>query len=276
MKIVVASLNFNSCRASCLLLLLMIGVSTLYDYGNETDTKSDLLTSFSLIRNSKHLFSLERDSGDITMAHAIRLFNAVMLVLSHKCMALFFNPYSNRTAMTELLGRPWTVLARAASLYTDPFLMLSGMLTAYSLLGQLQRNGRINIIKEFAKRYFRIMPPLAFLIVFCTFILPLLGSGPQWNLVVTHHSGICKQHWWRNLLFIHNWFGFSNMCLTHTHHVGIDTELFLVAPFLILLLWRWPKKGMKLIIGLATLSTIARYYVSYTHELSNYVFFGTR
>lgn len=246
------------------------------EYLDENEEKNKLLTSFSLIRNTKHLFSLNRELGDIRTAHAIRFFNAVMLLLSHKCMAIFFDPYSNRTAMTEFLGKPWTVLARAASLYTDPFLMLSGMLTAYSLLGKLQRHGRINIFKEFIGRYMRIMPPLAFLIAFCTFILPLLGSGPQWNLVVTHHAGICKQYWWRNLLFIHNWFGFSNMCLTHTHHVGIDTELFSIAPFLILALWKWPKKGMNMMIVLATLSTIARYYVTYTYDLSNYVFFGTR
>lgn len=267
---------FYHFRALCLSLLLIVLSSTLYDFSNDQLSKSSLLTSFSLVRNTKSFFSTNRDASDIKSAHAIRFFNAVMLVLSHKCMALFFNPYSNRTAMTEILGKPWTVLARAASLYTDPFLMLSGMLTAYSLFGKLQRYGHFSIWREFVGRYLRIMPPLAFLIVFCTFILPILGNGPQWNLVVTHNSSICKQHWWRNLLFIHNWFGFSNMCLTHTHHVGIDTELFAIAPFLILALWRWPRKGLNILVGLAVVSTIARYYVTYTHGLSNYVYFGTR
>lgn len=236
----------------------------------------ELLTAFSLIRNIKNFISVERDSGDIRTAHAIRFFNALMLVISHKCMAIFFNPYANRTAMSETMGNSWTVMGRAASLYTDPFLMISGMLTAYSLFGRLQRGGKINILKEYASRYLRIMPPLAFLIGFCTYILPLIGDGPQWNLVVGHHTGICKQYWWRNLLFIHNWFGFSNMCLTHTHHIGIDSELFVIAPFLILMLWKWPKKGTYVLISLGFLSTIARYYVTYTKNLSNYVFFGTR
>ena len=193
-----------------------IVISTIYDHFVTKDPKSEWMTSFSLIKNANHLFSLDRNSGDIKAAHAIRFFSAIMLLISHKCMALLFNPYSNRTEMAVMLGKPWTVIARAASLYTDPFLMLSGMLTAYSLLGKLRRHGKINIVKEYASRYLRIMPPLAALIAFCTYILPLLGKGPQWNLVVTHHAGICKQYWWRNLLFIHNWFGFSNMCLTHT------------------------------------------------------------
>jgi peptidoglycan/LPS O-acetylase OafA/YrhL len=236
----------------------------------------DLALSFSVIKNTKTLFSLERDNGDIRMAHVIRFLNAVMLLVSHKCMAMFYVPYSNRTAMTELLSQKWTVVARAASLYTDPFLMLSGMLTAYSLYGKLQKSGRISLAKEYISRYFRIMPSLAFLIIFCTFILPLLSSGPQWNLVVSHHADLCKQNWWRNLLFIHNWFGFSSMCLTHTHHVGIDTELFWIAPFLIVALYKWPKRGLNVIIALAVISTIARYYVTYAYELSNYVSFGIR
>lgn len=89
--------------------------------------------------------------------------------------------------------------------------MLSGLLTAYSLFGRLQRGQPIRIFQEYVGRLFRIVPTLGALILFCTYILPLLGSGPQWNLVVTHHSDICKTYWWRNLMFIHNYFGFENM-----------------------------------------------------------------
>lgn len=122
---------------------------------------------------------------------------------------------------------------------------------------------------------FRIAPPLGALILFCTYILPHLGSGPQWNLVVTHHADICKTYWWRNLLFIHNYFGFKEMCLTHTHHVGIDTQLFFISPILIMMLWKWPKKGLIAILTIAGISTIARYYITAKMSLSNYVFFGT-
>lgn len=58
---------------------------------------------------------------------------------------------------------------------------------------------------------FRLVPNLVALILFCTFILPWIGTGPLWNQVVRHHSDICKNTWWRNLLFIHNYFGFESM-----------------------------------------------------------------
>lgn len=113
----------------------------------------------------------------------------------------------------QFVGKPWTVVTRAASLYTDPFIMLSGTLTAYTLIGRLQRSNRINILEEYISRLFRIVPTFTALILFCTFILPYLNKGPLWNLVVTHHANICQHYWWRNLLFIHNYFGFKDMVM---------------------------------------------------------------
>ena len=234
------------------------------------------LTTFSLIKNAKQLLSWDRVPGDIPTAHAVRCFNAVMLIFAHKSVAMLFNPYINRTEMAEAVSQPWSIIGRAASLYTDPFLMLSGMLTAYSLIGRLQKGRKINLFEEYAGRYLRIMPPLAALILFCTYILPLLSSGPQWPLVITHQAVLCKEYWWRNLLFIHNWFGFKDMCLTHTHHIGIDTELFVVAPIFISLMWKWPKKGLFVVVTLAIISTVARYYVTFINGLTNYVYFGVR
>lgn len=167
--------------------------------------------AFSLRKNVRSLCSLKRDPSDIQAVHGIRFVNAFLLVVSHKSMALFFDPYVNRTQMTESLGSMWTVIGRAASIYTDVFLMFSGLLTAYSIVGKLQRQQPTRLLHEYAARLFRIVPTLGALILFCTYVLPNLSSGPQWNLVVGENAELCKQHWWRNMLFIHNYFGFQNM-----------------------------------------------------------------
>ncbi|CAK9807752.1 Nose resistant to fluoxetine protein 6 [Anthophora plagiata] len=236
---------------------------------------SELFLSFSLKRNFKKLISLERRQNDIATLHGVRAINALMLLLAHKSMALFFNPYVNRTEMSEYLGKPWTVIGRAASLYTDPFIMLSGLLTSYSFIGKLKKTGNLDIKDEYLSRLIRLLPSLAALMLFCTYIIPYIGSGPQWNLVVTEHANICKRTWWRNFLFIHNYFGFESMCLTHTHHLGIDTQLFIFSPLMVLLLYKKPKTGTIVLIVCALLSTALRYFVTYYKQLNNYVFFGT-
>lgn len=108
-----------------------------------------------------------------------------------------------------------SVLGRAAAIYTDAFLLMSGLLTAYSIIGRLQRSQSPRLIQEYVGRCLRIVPTLGALILFCTYILPNIGSGPQWNLVVTQHAEICKKSWWKNLLFIHNYYGFDKMVLKH-------------------------------------------------------------
>ncbi|XP_076389928.1 nose resistant to fluoxetine protein 6 isoform X2 [Megachile rotundata] len=236
---------------------------------------NELLLCFSLKRNYKKLVSLERSQNDIPTLHGVRAINAAMLLLAHKSMALFFNPYVNRTNMSEYLGKPWTVIGRAASLYTDPFIMLSGLLTSYSFIGKLKKTGNLDIKNEYLSRLIRLVPSLAALMLFCTYIMPHIGSGPQWNLVVNEHANICKRTWWKNFLFIHNYFGFESMCLTHTHHLGIDTQLFMLSPVMVLLLHKSPKIGAIILTICALFSTALRYFVTYYKQLSNYIFFGT-
>lgn len=197
------------------------------------------------------------------------------------------------------LGQYISVIGRAAALYTDAFLLVSGLLTSYAIIGRLQRKNSPRILQEYIGRFMRIVPTFGALILFCTYILPIIGSGPQWNLVVNQHAENCKQYWWRNLLFIHNYYGFDKMvrnywktinnstiwnylffsnilfqCLTHTHHLGIDTELFVIAPVFILILWKWPKNGSIFLLILTVISTVMRFHVTVTEQLSNYVYFG--
>lgn len=103
------------------------------------------------------------------------------------------------------------MIVRAAAIYTDAFIMLSGLLTSYAIIGRLRNKQPPRIGQEYFSRFLRIVPMLGALILFCTFILPELGAGPQWNLVVNQHAEICKENWWRNFLFIHNYFGFGKM-----------------------------------------------------------------
>jgi hypothetical protein len=51
-------------------------------------------------------------------------------------------------------------------------------------------------------------------------------------------------------------------------------QLFIMATFLTPVLFKYPKRGLQLLIGLALLSTFARFYVTVLHELSIHIFFG--
>lgn len=75
---------------------------------------------------------------------------------------------------------------------------------------------------------------------------------------------------------IHNWFGFKGICIANTHHVGTDFELFVVALVLVIFLHSQPVKGSLIVAALAVVSTIARFYIVYTRELTIYITNGTK
>ncbi|KAG8290630.1 hypothetical protein J6590_079027 [Homalodisca vitripennis] len=233
-----------------------------------------VVDAFCVRRNVRRLLDTTGAQGEVSALNGVRALNAMALLLSHKQMALLFLPFVNRTQLAQLIGRSWSMVGRAASLYTDSFILLSGLLTALSLLRELSRSNSINLVDFVLNRLIRLTPSLAALVVFCTFVLPGLGSGPLWGLLVSKYATLCQQHWWRNLLFIHNYYPFDQMCLTHSHQVAIDMQLYLTAPLLVFPLWWRPRLGLPLLLGVAVWSSLLRYSVVLSEQLSTIVYFG--
>ncbi|KAK3929981.1 Nose resistant to fluoxetine protein 6 [Frankliniella fusca] len=228
----------------------------------------------SVQQNWRRLIDTRPQEGALAVLDGVRGVNALGLLVAHKSVALLYQPYVNRTAAVAVLGRPWSIIGRVAILYTDCFILLSGALAARALLRRLDRTKAVPLVRRLVDRYVRLTPLLLALVALCTLVLPRLGSGPMWGLVIEPHAALCRQHWWRNALYVHNFYGFENMCLTHTHQLGIDMQLFAVAPLLVYPLWRWPRAGGVLLALLAAWSTALRYHVVLENNLSTIVYFG--
>lgn len=233
-------------------------------------------TTFSVQRNWQELISTERSADDIQAVHGIRFLNAILIFLCHKSVENLI-PKVNRTQMAIESAESGSIIIRMCALYTDVFLSLSGMLVAYSFAKHLEKGRRISIIQEYIGRYLRVMPNIITTILTTAYIIPLFAQqSPQRAKVIEKPAQLCKEFGWRNVLMIHNWFKFEEMCNLHSHHVGSDFELFLIAPFLMMTLYKWPRKGFFLVAILGVASTIARFYVTYTKNLMYYVPFGAK
>lgn len=219
--------------------------------------------------------STTASKSDIASIHGIRFLNLMMLIISHKTGLMGYEPISNRTEMISFFQGSISVVFRACYLNTEVFLMLSGLLVSYSFVGRFERGQKIDVAKEITGRYLRFTPPMTALIIFITFILPLLGNGPQWPMMITHQSNLCKYNWWKNLLMIHTWFGFENICSPNTHHVGTDFELFVVSIFLIIFIKRYTKTGVIVATVLVVATIALKVRVVYVEQLVIYITFGT-
>jgi hypothetical protein len=64
-------------------------------------------------------------------------------------------------------------------------------------------------------------------------------------------------------------------CLGYTHHLGTDTQLFVLSPLFVYMVWRWPRTGLSVLTGLAAISTALRYNVTVYSHLSLYIYHGS-
>lgn len=227
------------------------------------------------MRNWKELVSLDdRGPDDIKSVHGIRFIAVLMIFISHKSFFVYFYPMANRTKIIAETFTGSTVPIRAGFLYTDLFLMISGLLASFSLFRKLERYKSINILEEYFDRYLRMMPSMAVLILFSTNVLQRIGSGPLYKILTDREAELCRDYWWRNLLFINVWWGVKPMCAFHTQHVAIDFELFLVAPLLAVMIYKRPKRGLQLLLLAALVSSLAKCYVAYQNKLSEFIIHG--
>lgn len=111
-------------------------------------------------RNLRRMLSTRVARGDVAVLHGLRGLNALGLLVAHKSVALLFKPYVNRTAAVGQLSQRWTIIGRVAILYTDCFILLSGVLAALSILRQLDRSGRVHLLRRLVDRYVRCVAQL--------------------------------------------------------------------------------------------------------------------
>lgn len=53
-----------------------------------------------------------------------------------------------------------------------------------------------------------------------------------------------------------------------TWYLAVDTQLFLIAPFIIYILWRWKKSGLVVLAILVLASIATNFFFIFTYNLS--------
>lgn len=93
----------------------------------------------------------------------------------------------------------------------DTFFVLSGFLVTISFLKQLEKRGRVNILKMYLHRYLRITPVVAVTIFLFLTLFRFVGSGPYHNFLIQSHLPQCQDYWWSALLHVQNYVNPNNV-----------------------------------------------------------------
>ncbi|KAI3380809.1 hypothetical protein SNEBB_006161 [Seison nebaliae] len=154
----------------------------------------------------------------------------------------------------------------------DSFFFLSGLLVSYLFLKEFKKikndSWRIKgkfLLKYYIHRYIRLVPSYAIGIWFSSTLFTDLYDRNFIPLFTPGNPAICGNDlkWWRNLLFINNYYPMNSQCDAWTWYLGADMQMFAIAPIFLLVAASYPIGGILLIIAgcLGACSINMTYYI---------------
>ncbi|XP_074595938.1 nose resistant to fluoxetine protein 6-like [Brevipalpus obovatus] len=212
---------------------------------------SRVLLAFSAKSNLNRILDTSEADSSIRAIHGLRVISMFWIIGGHSysfgMQWLFFQnshllgPFS-RVIINQVLAN--------TNFSVDCFFFVSGLLVAHSMIKELKKNNRINLIKFYLHRYIRMTPLMMVIIGFCATVLRYLGQGPAWLESIMMFDKWCEDNWWINALYLHNFVKRETMCLSHSWYSAVDMQLYLISPFIILPLFYLPILGWLIVFGL--------------------------
>lgn len=120
-------------------------------------------------------------------------------------LGLFDNPL----LFYDYLKRPSFLIVTNALFAVDSFFVLSGMLTSYLFIRELNKPGAkltvLFMVKYYFHRFWRLTPPYMIILMISANLSRYFGDGPFFPKDGFEYN-MCKDKWWTNLLYINNFF----------------------------------------------------------------------
>nr|XP_027226453.1 nose resistant to fluoxetine protein 6-like [Penaeus vannamei] len=160
---------------------------------------------------------------------------------------------SNPTELPELVKPAAFQMIANGDLSVDTFFLMSGTLVCLSVLKQMSQTGKFNAALYYLHRIIRLLPPIAMTDAFLATVSGLLVTGPLAGLYRSFYLKGCRHSWWMDVTFISNLLfpyladmGKTNeaaTCLPHCWYTGVDTQLYILVPLVLLPLYYRKKQG---------------------------------
>ncbi|KAK7095528.1 nose resistant to fluoxetine protein 6-like [Littorina saxatilis] len=226
---------------------------------SEPSFAAKLVMAFSVYTNGAKLLSTQRTAGSLTCIHGVRFLSMTWVVLGHTILLPLGGAGNTIGYIGEAIQR-WTFQGILnATLSVDSFFVMSGLLVAYLSLKELKRTGgKINWIKFYFHRFWRLTPPYLLVILMYLSLGKYWGSGPMWADTQPDRDN-CRKSWWTNLLYINNFVHDDHVCLGQSWYLANDMQFYILSPLIFVPLYCSPLYGTAavLVFLIATIITPA-------------------
>jgi peptidoglycan/LPS O-acetylase OafA/YrhL len=165
---------------------------------------ANLLTAFSIIRNSKLL--TKEDSSSASSIFSSQRFSCLdnmclivtlLAILIHHYFIPVLYLVNNKGQYKHEDLFPWIYISKSkwyiftSPIFADINFMISGIITSYIMLTRLERKKTFHYFSYLLTRYLRLLAPLiGSILVF--YLLPIVGDGPLWEPGMQFWFDPCK------------------------------------------------------------------------------------
>ncbi|XP_068234582.1 nose resistant to fluoxetine protein 6-like isoform X2 [Palaemon carinicauda] len=227
------------------------------------------LLPFSAYTNIQKVFQMNTESppGTITCLHGLRVLSMTWVVWAHQQMQTFVYT-SNLYIMFDKMGGILYQTALNGFPSVDTFFFIGGFLMAYSVIREYKRSKRFNLFLFYFHRILRLVPPILLVAGLYATVAKYFLDGPlapNWNLI----RDTCQENWWMDVTFLDNW-GWKldrYSCLGQVWYLAVDTQLYLVAPLVLLPILHYETLGMVWLYVVTLATFIIPAAVNYAYDL---------
>ncbi|XP_055611338.1 nose resistant to fluoxetine protein 6 [Uranotaenia lowii] len=251
---------------------------------------SEILLCFAAGPNSRTILSVDTSSKDsITCVHGLRLYSLLWTIMVHTYLQLFavgenrFNrKITERSFGYQVVGN--------ATFSVDTFFFISGALIVvlYYRSWKNDNNASTNngkshsttraLIPKMNKitlsvlyRFLRLTPAYLFVIILNELALKWTYEKSVFTPGIIDHI-TCNKFWWRNILYINNWYPFSEMCMVWSWYLANDMQFYIIAITILVFCSRRIKLSAAILGMLVLVSWIISIHLSihfnYTYKVA--------
>ncbi|XP_026804539.1 nose resistant to fluoxetine protein 6-like [Rhopalosiphum maidis] len=203
---------------------------------------SKCLNSFSVITNMRNLTE-DPKTKDFAVTNGLKTLGIISVIIGHRVALNLGIPSSDPEYSEHIFTDFWWSFLKSP-VAVEIFFVISGFFTYVVIEERLRNRKPLKFIFLMIYRIIRIFPMYITVIAIFAFILPYMGDGPLWKLIVYPEAEFCRKNWWTNLLFINNYVHSNEMCMVHAWYLACDMHFFIVGIFLTYIIWRWNKAGI--------------------------------
>ncbi|XP_017145312.1 nose resistant to fluoxetine protein 6 [Drosophila miranda] len=253
--------SYDGLTIFTIILLSVFGavvvLSTLYDYVLCEDQKKlpAIIRVFSARFNSRGLFRISNNSNPnvVHCLHGMRGMSLIWVCIGHDYLIASTTPVINLLDVYTWAKSPFMYVIYEGVFAVDTFFFISGMLVSMVALRSMEKTkGRLNIPLMYLHRYLRLTPIVAVAILVYLKVLPLMADGPLYGTWNFDNYKSCNTDWFWTLLYIQN-YAADRICLAQTWYLAIDMQLYIIAPLLLIIVYKWGKKGAAVVLLLTLL-----------------------